>query len=108
MSLDQVLALIGLSRLPCEPKRPRPLWEENGFRVLLSKTTCPNGPRTTRYLDLERLENFVWTHVSSGQFLRHPCFSYDSKTEALRKLQAQAREAWSEGVRKSKSGRDKP
>ena len=104
MFLDKALARIGLTRLPCEPKTPSPLWEQNGFRVVLSKTTCPNGPRITRYLDLERLENFVWTHVGSGQFLRHPCYSYDSKTQALRKLQAQAQEAWSEGVRQSKRG----
>jgi hypothetical protein len=98
MSIDQILALLGLSRLPREPKAPRPLWEENGCRVVLSSSTLEIGPRTLRYLELERLESFVWTHVNSREFLRHPCCAYDSKTQALRKLQLQAREAWKQGA----------
>lgn len=98
MFIDKILAFVGLNRLPRKPKAPRPLWEENGFRVVVSSHTFPNGPRTVRSLDLERLENFLWTNVTSRQWLRHPCWSYDSKTQALRKLQLQAREAWKQGA----------
>lgn len=101
MNIDKMLSYFGLARLPRQPRQPSPLWEENGFRVVVGTHTFLNGRRVVRELVLERLDNFVWQHVESGQYLRHPCFSYDSKRQALRKLQAKAREEWASGVRRA-------
>lgn len=96
MQIDKILASIGLARIPRTPVQVRPLWEENGYRVVVSSRTYKNGNRTVRSLALEHLEDFVWREVKNAEYLRHPCFSYDSKRQALRKLQAEARQLWLE------------
>ena len=100
MLLDKILASVGLARLPRQPREPRPLWEENGYRIVVSARSFKNGHRTVRYLALQQLDNHVWREIADRQYLRHPCFSYDSKSQARRKLQKQARELWADEQRK--------